>query len=678
MSPMEERVSQSVAALDVADTRASEARASTERQSVREDTFPKLLLRNAERYAERHAIREKDYGIWQSWTWRQMQDEIRALACGLAAKGLRRGDRLAIIGDNRPRLYWSMCAAQALGAVPVPMYQDSVAAELQFVLEHAEVRFAVAEDQEQVDKLLEIAQGAFSLELIIYDDPRGLRNYTPDFLISFDRIQELGRGFDAEHPDFFAREIDKGRGEDVGIILYTSGTTGNPKGVMLSNDNMIITARNGIERERLRYDEEVLAYLPMAWVGDNIFSYAQSYVAGFCVSCPESAATLLNDLREIGPTYFFAPPRIWENLLTTVMIRMEDASAPKRKLFEYFMGVARRAGTRILDGRPVALKDRLLYALGRVLVYGPLKNTLGFSRIRLAYTAGEAIGPDIFDFYRALGINIKQLYGSTEASVFITIQPDGEVKPDSVGTPAPGVEIKIAEDGEVMFRSPGVFVRYYKNEEATAETKTSDGWVHTGDAGFFDEDGHLHIIDRAKDVGRLNDGSMFAPKFIENKLKFFPSISEAVVFGHERDYTTAMVCIDAEAVGSWAERRNIAYSGYHDLSQRREVYDLVQECVEHVNRDLAAEPNLAGSQIRRFLILHKHLDADDGELTRTRKVRRRIIRERYGKLIDALYAGEGRCEAEVEVTFEDGRKGTIKADVEIRGVKTFEALSEAA
>lgn len=675
---MEERVSQALANDPAPAARAARDEAGTAPAPAAPDTFPKLLLRNAERMGARHAIREKDYGIWQTWTWRQVADEVRALACGLAAKGFRRGDKLAIIGDNRPRLYWSMCAAQALGGVPVPMYQDSVANELQFVMDHAEARFALVEDQEQVDKLLEIKPHCPKLELIVYSDPRGLRNYRQDFLVSFDEIQELGRRYDAEHPSFFLDEVNEGRGDDVGIILYTSGTTGNPKGCMLTNDNMIITARNGIEREGLREDEEVLAYLPMAWVGDNIFSYAQSYVAGFCVSCPESAATLLNDLREIGPTYFFAPPRVWENILTTVMIRMDDASRLKQKVFQFFMQLARRVGSRILDGKPVTLKDRTLYALGRALVYGPLKNTLGLSRIRLAYTAGEAIGPDIFDFYRALGINIKQLYGQTEAAVFITIQPDGEVKPDSVGTPAPEVEIRIADDGEVLYRSPGVFHGYYKSPEATAEVKTPDGWVRTGDAGFFDEDGHLHIIDRAKDVGKLKDGSMFAPKFIENKLKFFPSISEAVVFGHEREYTTAFLCIDLEAVGNWAERQNIPYSGYHDLSQRKEVYDLVQECVEQVNRDLAEEPHLASSQIRRFLVLHKHLDADDGELTRTRKVRRRIIFERYDKLIDALYSDQAHCEAEVEVTFEDGRKGMLRADVAIRDVKTFEPMAKAA
>ncbi len=642
------------------------------------DTFPKLLLDRAKTLAARPAIREKDYGIWQTWTWGQVADEVRALACGLAAKGFERGDKVAIIGDNRPRLYWAMCAAQCLGGIPVPMYQDSVAQELQYVVEHAEARFAIAEDQEQVDKLIEIKERYPKLELIIYDDARGLRGYSQEYLYAFEDIQELGRRFDADRPGFFLDQVDSGRGGDVSVILYTSGTTGTPKGVVLTHDNVLISARNGIERDQLSQDEDVLAYLPMAWVGDHVYSYGESYVAGFCVSCPESSATVLNDLREVGPTFFFAPPRIYENILTTVMIRMEDAGWLKRKLFYYFMGLARRVGSRILDHKPVAFKDRLLYRVGNFLVYGPLKNTLGFSRIRLGYTAGEAIGPDIFDFYRSLGINIKQLYGQTEASVFVTMHPDGEVRLDTVGTAAPQVEIKIADNGEVMYRSPGVFQCYYKNPEATAETKTEDGWVHTGDAGYLDKDGHLKIIDRAKDVGKLNDGSIFAPKYIENKLKFFPYIKEAVAFGDGRDYTVAFLNIDLEAVGNWAERRNIPYASYQDLAARKEVYDLLQGCVEQVNRDLAADPHVASSQIRRFLILHKELDADDGELTRTRKVRRRFVANRYDKLVQALYSDDTHCEIASEVTFEDGRKGSLRADLAIRNVSRAEPLSDAA
>ena len=632
------------------------------------DTIPKLLLENARVRGTRPALREKDFGIWQSWTWAEAAEDVKALAGGLAALGFNAGDRLAIVGDNRPELYMAMTAAQAIGGVPVPMYQDSVADEMQYVLEHAEARFAVVQDQEQVDKLLEIMERCPNLEQIIYKFPRGLRNYTQTFLHDIKEVKERGRAFDKKNPDFYAAGIAGGKGQDLAIMLYTSGTTGRPKGVMLSHDNLIISARNAIEFEGLREDEEVLAYMPMAWVGDNIFSFAQSYVSGFCVSCPESPDTVLQDLREVGPTYFFAPPRIFENILTTVMIRIEDAAAIKQKMFHYFMDVAARVGAPILDGEPVSLVDRVLYWIGGVLVYGPLKNVLGFSRVRLAYTAGEAIGPDIFDFYRSLGMNIKQLYGSTEASVFITIQPDGEVRPDTVGPAAGDVEIKIADNGEVIFRSPGVFMAYYKNDEATKATKTADGWVHTGDAGFIDDAEHLHIIDRAKDVGKLKDGSMFAPKFLENKLKFFPFIKEAVTFGHERDFVAAFVNIDLEAVGNWVERRNIAYSGYTDLAGRDEVADLVIQCVEKVNRDLAAESHLAASQITRFLVLHKELEADDGELTRTLKVRRSFIGDRYAELVDALYSDRDHCPIEAEVTFEDGRKGTIRADLKIHTI----------
>ncbi len=638
------------------------------------DTFPKLLLQRAKHHGDRYAMREKDFGIWQSWTWRMVRDEVRKLACGLASIGFRRGDKLAIVGDNRPRLYWSMCAAQCLGGVPVPMYQDAVAQELLYVINHAEARFAVAEDQEQVDKLLEVKPRCSKLESIIYDDARGLRHYDDKILRNYEDVVRAGAKFDAEHNGFFRQEVKKGRGDDTSIILYTSGTTGEPKGVVLSYDNVITQATNGIEREGLGPDERVLAYLPMAWVGDHLFSYAQSYVAGFCVSCPESSGTILTDLREIAPTYFFAPPRIYENILTSVMVRMEDASWLKRKLFHYFMGIARRAGTRILDGKAVDMKDRLLYGLGKALVYAPLLNTLGFSRIRVAYTAGEAIGPDIFSFFRALGMNTKQLYGQTECAIFVTIQPDGEAKPDTVGTPAPQVEVKIADDGEVLYRSPGVFQEYYKNPQATAQVKTADGWVRTGDAGYFDEHGHLKIIDRAKDVGRLNDGSLFAPKFLENKLKFYPYIREAVTFGHERDYVTALLNIDMEAVGDWAERHSITYSSYQELAAKPEVYALLQRGVEQVNRDLAGDPKLAVSQVRRFLILHKELDADDGELTRTRKVRRRLIAQKYAKLIDALYSGAARCELEVEVTFDDGGHGFLKGDLEIRNLELLKAV----
>jgi long-chain acyl-CoA synthetase len=641
------------------------------------DTFPKLLLEHARLRPDRPANREKDYGIWQSWSWAEVVVEIEALACGLAAMGFRRGDKLAIIGDNRPRLYWAIAATQALGGVPVPVYQDSIAEEMAFVLDHAEVRFAIAEDQEQVDKLVAVKEQCPLLETVIYSDPRGMRHYDQPFLHDYATVQQQGREFARNDPGFFRREVGRGHGSDTAIILYTSGTTGRPKGVVLSFDNIVTCASNAIAFEGLTDREEVLAYLPMAWIGEHIFSYAQAYCAGFCASCPESQATVMADLRELGPTYFFAPPRIFETILTQVMIRMEDAGWAKRKLFHYFLEVAKRVGLLILDRQPAPPADRILYWLGSVLVYGPLKNILGFSRIRVAYTAGEAIGPDLFTFYRSLGINLKQLYGMTESSVFLCIQKDGAVKPDTVGSPINQVELRIAEDGEVSFRSPGAFQCYYKNPEATADTKRPDGWVHTGDSGFFDADGQLKILDRARDVGRLAGGSLFAPKFIENKLKFFPYIKEAVAFGDGRPFVTAFINIDFDAVADWAERRNLAYASYQELAGKGPVYDLVEGCIERVNRDLAGEPALAPSQILRFLVLHKELDADDGELTRTRKVRRRIIAERYQSLVDALYSGRATGRIESEITFEDGRKGQMRAELTIREVATTLPAAEA-
>ena len=633
------------------------------------DTIPKLMLYHARERGNSPANRQKEFGIWKSWTWAEVEDEVQSLACGLAHLGFQRGDKLAVIGNNRPHLYWSMVATQVLGGIPVPLYQDSVAEEMLYVLENADVKYAIVQNQEQTDKLLEIKERLPKLEQICYEEPRGMRNYSQEYIHYYKDIQKNGEIFQSDNPDFFLSELEKGRGSDIAIFLYTSGTTGNPKGVVLTFENLIITSQNCIAFDKLSAQEQVLAYLPMAWVGDNLFSFAQAYVTGFCVNCPESPETVMTDLKEIGPTYYFAPPSIYESVLTKVMIRMEDASKIKRSMFNYFMELAKSVGVRILDGKPVSILERIKYGLGNLLIYGPLKNNLGLSRTRLAYTAGESIGPEIFSFFRSLGINIKQLYGQTEATVFISAQPDGEVKSDTVGKVFPGVELRVSDSNEVFYRSPGVFHSYYKNPESTAETKDADGWVATGDAGFFDEDGHLKIIDRAKDVGLMKDGTMFAPKYIENKLKFFPYIKEAVAFGNEKDFTSVMICIDIEAVGNWAERRNLAYSGYTDLSARKEVYDLVLECVENVNADLARDEKLRGSQIKRYLLLHKELDADDGEITRTRKVRRRIIADKYGQLIDALDdTQQTHREIESQMTFEDGRVGNVKADLQIKEV----------
>ena len=643
-----------------------------------EDTFPKLLIHNARVFANRPAYRHKDLGVWQTWTWSQVLEQVRAFSIGLAELGLKRGDKLAIVGSNRPRLYWAMCAAQALGAVPVPIYADSVAEEMAYIIDHAEVTLAVVEDQEQVDKILSISHQLNRLAQVIYDEPRGLRDYDHTRLKSIDEVARLGVDRLAGDPQalqWWERAVASGAGSDLAVILYTSGTTGRPKGVMLTFDNLIISAVNGNLFDKLDYHEEVIAYLPLAWVGDHLFSYAQPFTAGFCVNCPESPETVAEDRREIGATYGFAPPRIYENLLTLTMVRMEDAGRLKRATFHYFIALARRWGEKLLDGERVPLHARLLYRLGDLLVYGPLKNRLGVSRVRLAYTAGEAIGPEIFRFWRSLGVNLKQLYGQTEASVYITAQPDGEIYADTVGKPNIGVDVKIAESGEVLFRSPGVFIGYYKDPEKTAEAKTADGWVRTGDAGWIDPDtGQLKIIDRAKDVGRLNDGTLFAPKYIENKLKFYPNIREAVAFGHGRDFVCVMLNIDLVAVGNWAERNNVVYGSYQELAGHPLVYDMLAQHVEEVNGSLATEKAMAGAQIRRFLVLHKELDADDGEITRTQKVRRSFIAERYAPLVSALYFGATEADIATEVTFEDGRKGMLSARLKIRDVGTVPGL----
>jgi long-chain acyl-CoA synthetase len=645
-------------------------------------TFPRLMLEHAKARPQAPALREKVYGIWQALSWADLATLVRHLACGLAEAGLKRGDHIVVVGENRPRLYAAMLAAQSLGAVPVPLYQDAASPEYVFPINNAEVRFAIVEDQEQVDKMLELREPCPQITRIWYDDPRGLRNYAEPGLASLDGLIDAGRAWDAAHRGFFDEQVAAGQPQDVAAMFFTSGTTGNPKGVVHTHFTLLDRANAGKTFDKLTEREEVLAYLPPAWIGQNIFSYAQWLACGYVVNCPESSSTVMIDLKEIGPTYYFAPPRVFEGLLTSVTIRMEDASAAKRWMYQRAMAVARRVGPALMDGKPVPALDRLQYALGRLFVYGPLRNTLGFSRVRVAYTAGEAIGPDLFTFYRSIGINLKQLYGSTETAVFVCLQPDNEAKADTVGVPIDGVEIKLANSGEILVRSPGLLKEYYKNPAATAEVLTPDGWYHTGDAGFIDAGGHLKIIDRAKDVGRLmggaNDGAMFAPKYVENKLKFFPHIKEAVAFGDKREKACAFINIDFEAVGNWAEKRNLPYAGYTDLAAKPEVLELVRDCVEKVNADLAQDEKLAGSQIHRFLILHKELDADDGELTRTRKVRRGYIGEKFQVLVDALYGGKTEQYIETAVKFEDGRSGSVSATLKIVDAKTFPAMKKAA
>jgi len=640
------------------------------------------MLDHATRRPMATALREKEYGIWQSLSWQALAAMVKDLACGLHLAGLQRGEHVIVVGANRPRLYASMLAVQSLGAIAVPLYQDAVGTEYVFPINNADVRFAVVENQEQVDKLLEIRPDCTGLAHIYFDDPRGLRNYQQAGLLSLSDVQKQGQQFAHQSPAFFDKEVASNQADDVAAMFFTSGTTGNPKGVVHTHRSLLDRAKAGADFDHLTENEEVLAYMPPAWIGQNIFSYAQWLCCGYVVNCPESAATVNIDLKEIGPTYYFAPPRVFEGMLTTVMIRMEDASAPKRAMFAYFMDVARRYGSARRDGQSIGLMGQLLYGLGNLLVYGSLRNNLGFSRVRVAYTAGEAIGPDLFNFYRAIGINLKQLYGSTETAVFVCLQPDTQARADTVGVPCAGVQIMVADNGEVLVKSAGLLKAYYKNPEATAEVLTADGWYKTNDAGFIDNQGHLKIIDRVKDVGRIqggsNDGAMFAPKYVENKLKFFPHIKEVVAYGDGRDKVCVMLNIDFEAVGNWAERRNLTYAGYTDLAQKSEVYQLMLECVEKVNADLSSDALLAGSQISRFLVLHKELDADDGELTRTNKVRRGYIADKYSVLVEALYQGLDQQFIETAVKFEDGRSGSVSAHLRLMDARTFAPVERAA
>ena len=626
-------------------------------------TLPRLLQRNARELGARPAMREKDRGIWQTWNWRQYHDQVRDLALGLASLGLHRGDRLSVIGDNRPRLYWAQVAAQSLGGISVPVYQDSIAKELAYVWNHAEVSVIVAEDQEQVDKVLALRDELPSLRLVVYDDPRGMTGYRHDWLKSFEDVQEAGRKFGVEHPGFFESEIEKGGPADVAVISYTSGTTGSPKGAMISHANAIGVAESFRQVSRLVPEDTSLAYLPMAWAGDSVYTLFAGLVAGFCANCPESPETVQRDLRELGPSTLLAPPRIWENMLTAVLVRAADATPLKRRTFEYFRSAAERAEILRTEGKPVPAGLRLATALGEFFVYGPVRDQLGLLRTKWALTGGAPLGPDTFRFFRSIGVNLKQVYGSTETTGLVSLQPDREANPSTAGRPVPGVEIKIGDRGEVLVKGCTVFKGYFRNEAATQEVIDPDGWFRTGDAGFIDPRGHLVIIDRAKDVGALTDGTPFAPQFIENKLKFSPYVREAVAFGNDKPFVAAMIAIDPDTVGNWAERRGIAYTSYMDLSQKAQVREMIRDEIRRGNETLPE-----GTRIRRFLLLTKDLEADDAEITRTRKVRRRYVADKYATVIDALYGGAAEAELSTSITYEDGRQATIQSRVSIEDV----------
>ena len=625
-------------------------------------TLPKLLQRNAEQDPRGPGIREKSRGVWQTLTWTGYRDQVRDFALGLAALGFKRGDKLSVVGDNRPQLYCAQLSAQVLGGVSVPVYQDSIASELVYVLNHAETSIIVAEDQEQVDKALSLKDKLPRLRWIIYDDPRGLSFYDDPALRSYDSVVEEGRKFGQANPGFYDAELARGGADDIAMIAYTSGTTGSPKGVMLSHRNMIATAEAFVEVNDLKAGDNWLSYLPMAWVGDAAFSLGMALVGRVTANCPESPETVQRDLRKLGPDAMLAPPRIWENMLTLMQIKGTDASPMKRRVFQHFRALAERCELKRSDGKSLSLADRLGLALGEFFVYGPVRDQLGLRRARWCYTGGAPLGPDTYRFFRSFGINLKQVYGATEASALIACQAHAEGNPNTVGRPIPRVEVKIDDRGEVLLKGSNVFKGYFKQDEVTRDTVTSDGWLKTGDAGFFDKQGHLVIIDRAKDVGKLSDGSAFAPQFIENKLKFSPFIREAVAFGDQRPFVVAMVAIDMQTVGTWAEKQGLAYTSFMDLSSKPEVAAMIGEAIAKANATL---PDV--QQVKRYLLLNKELDADDAEMTRTRKVRRRFVAEKYASVIEAFYGGASSADVTMEITFEDGRKSTLESTNGIHG-----------
>ncbi len=627
------------------------------------DTLPKLLRRNMRQFGRQTAMREKDRGIWQSYNWRQYYEHVRAFALGLAAAGFARGDKLSVLGDNRARLYWAQVAAQALGSMSVPLYQDSIASELAYVLDHAEVSVVVAEDQEQVDKVLSIADKLPKLKLVVYEDPRGMSAYSHPMLKSFAELEAAGAAFGKEHKDYFEKELDQGAAADIAAIAYTSGTTGRSKGALLNHANMITTAEIFVTVEPLARGDNWLCYLPMGWVGDMTYSLATSMVSGATCNCPENPETVQRDLRELGPSMFLAPPRIWETMLTGLQVRAADASALKRGIYEYFRALAERCELLKTDGKPIPAMMRLGYRLGELLVYGPVRDQLGLRNARTCLTGGAPLGADTFRFFRSFGVNLKQVYGATEACGLVSLQGDDEADPNTVGRTVPRTQVRIGDRGEVEVKGPGVFVGYFKQDEATRDTFTPDGWLKTGDAGLVDPRGQLAIIDRAKDVGKLADGTPFAPQFVENKLKFSPFIREAVAFGDQRPFVAAMVSVDQSTAGKWAEQNSLPYTSYMDLVRKPELARLIVEEVGKINATL---PDAI--KVRRIVLLNKELDADDAEITRTRKVRRGFVAEKYAPVIRALYGGDKEAQLTMEITFEDGRKSQLTSTLLVHDV----------
>ena len=624
------------------------------------DTFPKLLARNAERLGARAALREKDLGIWRETSWRAYHDRVRDFSLGLVALGLSRGGKVAIVGDNRPEWVIAELAAQAAGAASVGIYQDSNLNEVAFVIDHCDARFVVAEDQEQVDKILDLIDQLPKVTHVIYSDPRGLRRYTHEKLLSFAQVEERGRALAQQRPGLFEENVARGTGSDLALICYTSGTTGQPKGAMLSFHNLLTMALSLHQVDPRKPGDEFVSFLPLAWIGEQMMSVATALAIGFTINFPEEPETALHDIREVGPHVLFAPPRIWEGLNSTVQVKIMDTTPLKRFLYERLMPVGYKvADLRLKHGR-VPLAWRALYFVADLLLFRPLKDRLGLLRLRSGTTGGAALGPDVFRFFHAMGVRLKQIYGQTEISGISCIHPDDAIKFHTVGKPIPGTQVRISERGEILSRSPSVFLGYYKNDAATQET-LSEGWLHSGDAGYLEDDGQLVVIDRLKDVLRLADGTQFSPQYIENRLKFSPYVKEAVVMGQDRPYLTALLCIDSAVVGKWAERQKISYTTYTDLSAKPQVYDLLQKEIDRVNETLPA-----AARIRKFVLLYQELDADDEELTRTRKVRRGFVEERYRGIVAALYGDDERIAIDTTIRFQDGKTARIQANLSVR------------
>ncbi len=623
------------------------------------DTFPKLLLHNAEHLGDRAALREKDLGIWRETSWRRYGERVREFSLGLLALGLERGGKVAIIGDNRPEWVIAELAAQSMGAASVGIYQDSTLTEVAYVIDHSDARFVIAEDQEQVDKILDMIDQLPKVTHVVFADPRGLRRYKHEKLISFEEVEKRGREMHARDPQLFAQTVAQGKGSDLAMICYTSGTTGSPKGAMLTFDNLLSMAMNLHQVDPRRPTDEFVSFLPLAWIGEQMMSVATALAIGFTINFPEEPETALHDVREIGPNVMFAPPRIWEGLNSTVQVKIMDTTPLKRFVYERLMPVGMKvADLRLAQGR-VPWFWRALYFVADWLLFRPLKDRLGLLNLRSATTGGAALGPDVFRFFHAMGVRLKQIYGQTEISGISCIHRDERIKFHTVGEPIPQTEIRISERGEILSRSPAVFVGYYKNDEATRTTLT-EGWLHSGDAGYL-EDGQLVVIDRLKDVLRLADGTQFSPQFIENRLKFSPYIKEAVVIGQDKPYLAALVCIDQGIVGKWAEKEKISYTTYTDLSAKPRVYDLLQREIDRVNQTLPA-----AAKIRKFVLLYKELDADDEELTRTRKVRRSFVEDRYKGIISALYGDEQKIAVDTTIRYQDGRTARIQANLAVR------------